>query len=109
MVSDKPVFIQGVGASTGTWTVRKAYHDIELNGVYQMTLDVGSDGLGDSFDEFGQTVTPSLRPTRRVIDDYLHDRHEAQPNYYLHRSSVLPLVGRTGSQYVSAQWKSHDV
>jgi phage protein D len=106
VVSDRPIFVQGVGSSTGTWTVRKAYHDIQLNGVYQMTLDVGTDGLGDSLDEFDQSLRPTLMPNRRVIDDYLHDRHETQPNYYLHRISVLPLVGKTGSQYVSAQWKS---
>lgn len=106
VVADKPIYVQGVGASTGIWTVRKAYHDIELHGIYQMTLDVGSDGLGVSVDDANNEVRPTLLPQRNLHEPNSHDLHETSADYYLHQASVLPLSGRTGSQYVAAQWRT---
>jgi phage protein D len=108
VVSDKPVFIQGIGNFTGIWTVRKAYHDIQLNGVYTMTLDVGNDGLGASFDSNNQAVSPTLFPTRDLLSEDVYDLHNTSGNYFLHQASVIPLSGMTGSQYVAAQWKSRE-
>lgn len=108
VVSDKPVFLQGVGASDGIWTVKKAHHDIGAYGSYTMILELGSDGLGTSVDDAGKVVTPEVYHTRDSGTDYVHNSVEVFDNHYLHQASILPVSGKTGSQYVTAQWKNRD-
>ncbi len=105
VTSDRPVYIAGTGSTDGYWTVRKAYHDIDINGSYTMTVELGTDGLGQVINADNRVLTPSLRPIRNLNAESQGVPPSVENDWYLYRSSVTPVVGQTGAQYVQAQWR----
>jgi phage protein D len=105
VTSDRSVYLNGTGNTDGFWVVRKAYHDIDVNGSYRMTLDLGADGLGNTLGYSNESLVPTKRPLRDLSAESRGVSTVSEQDWYLYRSSVTPVAGQTGAQYVTAEWR----